>query len=78
MKYISKVFKEKTGRNLSDYINEVRIQHVKEMLMQTDMSIASISEAAGIYSRSTLIRLFRKYEEVTPSEYRELAHGQKS
>ncbi len=78
VKYISKVFKEKTGRNLSDYINEVRIQHVKEMLMQTDMSIASISEAAGIYSRSTLIRLFRKYEGVTPSEYRELAHGQKS
>lgn len=66
VKYISKVFKEKTGRNLSDYINEVRIQHVKEMLMQTDMSIASISEAAGIYSRSTLIRLFRKYEGVTP------------
>ena len=78
VKYISKVFKEKTGRNLSDYINEVRIQHVKEMLMQTDMSIASISEAAGIYSRSTLIRLFRKYEGVTPSEYRELAHGQKN
>ena len=78
VKYISKVFKEKTGRNLSDYINEVRIQHVKEMLMQTDMSIASISEAAGIYSRSTLIRLFRKYEGVTSSEYRELAHGQKN
>lgn len=72
VKYISKVFKDKTGRNLSDYINEVRIQHVKEMLVETDMSIASISEAAGIYSRSTLIRLFRKYEGVTPSEYREL------
>ena len=34
--------------------------------MQTDMSIASISEAAGIYSRSTLIRLFRKYEGGNP------------
>lgn len=77
VKYISKVFKEKTGRNLSDYINEVRIQHVKDMLVNTNMSIASISEAAGIYSRSTLIRLFRKYEGVTPSEYRELARSQK-
>ena len=77
VKYISKVFKEQTGRNLSDYINEVRIQHVKDMLVNTNMSIASISEAAGIYSRSTLIRLFRKYEGVTPSEYRELARSQK-
>ena len=76
VKYISKVFKEKTGRNLSDYINEVRIQHVKDMLVNTNISIASISEAAGIYSRSTLIRLFRKYEGVTPSEYRELARSQ--
>ena len=47
------------------------------MLVNTNMSIASISEAAGIYSRSTLIRLFRKYEGVTPSEYRELARSQK-
>ncbi len=77
VKYISKVFKEKTGRNLSDYINEVRIQHVKDMLVNTNMSIASISEAAGIYSRTTLIRLFRKYEGVTPSEYRELVRSQK-
>lgn len=77
VKYISKVFKEKIGRNLSDYINEVRIQHVKDMLVNTNMSIASISDAVGIYSRSTFVRLFRKYEGVTPSEYRELFTDQK-
>ncbi len=77
VKYISKVFKEKNGRNLSEYINEVRIQHVKEMLAETNMSITSISEAAGIYSRSTLMRLFRKYVGVTPSEYRDLVREQK-
>ncbi len=76
VKYISKVFKEKTGRNLSDYINEVRISHVKDMLENTNMSIANISESAGIYSQSTLIRLFRKYEGVTPSEYREFVRSQ--
>ena len=78
VKYLSKAFKSKTGRNLSEYINEVRLQHIKEMLQNTDMSIASISEAAGIYSRSTLIRLFRKYEGITPSEYRALFQENKS
>lgn len=77
VKYISKVFKTKTGRNLSDYINEVRLRHIKDMLQNTDMSIASIGEAAGIYSRTTLIRLFRKYEGITPSEYRDLFRERK-
>ena len=47
------------------------------MLVNTNMSIASISDAVGIYSRSTFVRLFRKYEGVTPSEYRELLIDQK-
>lgn len=73
VKYISRVFKAKTGQNLSDYINHVRMEHVKDMLLNTDMSISAISEAVGIYSRTTFLRIFRKYEGVTPSEYRELS-----
>lgn len=75
VKYISKVFKARTGRNLSDYINDVRMEHIRDMLLTTDMSVSAISEAAGIYSRTTLLRLFKKYEGMTPSEYRELARS---
>jgi len=72
VKYISKVFKEKTGQNLSDYINNVRMEHVKEMLLQTDYPIGKIAEMVGLYSRSTFVRIFRKQEGVTPTEYRDL------
>ncbi|HML47430.1 MAG TPA: AraC family transcriptional regulator, partial [Clostridia bacterium] len=76
VKYLSKVFKDKTGENLSDYINRVRMEHVRDMLKNTDMSINDISQAVGIFSRSTFTRVFRKLEGVTPSEYRELVREQ--
>lgn len=75
VKYISKVFKEKTGQNLSDYINSVRMDHVKDMLLHTDYPVGKIAELVGVYSRTTFVRLFRKREGVTPSEFRELMRG---
>ncbi|TVY11171.1 helix-turn-helix domain-containing protein [Paenibacillus cremeus] len=69
-KYISKVFKEKTGTNLTDYISVTRINKAKEILGGTNMNISDISERVGIYSRTTFIRLFKKYEGVTPNEFR--------
>lgn len=75
VKYLSRVFKAKTGQNLSDYINYVRVEHVKALLTGSDMSINDISASVGIHSRTTFLRIFRKLEGVTPSEYRELASG---
>ena len=72
VKYISRVFKKNTGKNLTDFINEVRMDHVKQLLTETDLSVKEISDAAGIPSRSTFVRLFKKYTNVTPSEYRNL------
>lgn len=71
IKYISKVFKDKKGMNLSDYINTVRVAKIKELLVETDMTIGDISTEVGIYSRATFIRVFKKLEGITPSEYRE-------
>ena len=75
VKYISRVFKIKMQQNLSDYINFVRVEHIKELLMNTDMGISEIGASAGIHSRTSFLRIFRKLEGVTPSEYRELAWG---
>lgn len=71
-KYVSRIFKKTTGKNLTDYINDVRMAHVRQMLTKTDLSIKEISEAVGIFSRSTFIRLFKKSMNVTPSEYRNI------
>ncbi|MDF2717911.1 MAG: AraC family transcriptional regulator, partial [Paenibacillus sp.] len=71
-KYMSKLFKEKTGVNLTDYISTVRIAKAKELLADTDMTVSAVAEEVGIYSRTTFIRLFKKYEGVTPNDYRRM------
>lgn len=68
-KYLSRVFKQVMGVNLSDYLAYVRVEKVKELLL-TDLPLEKISESVGIFNRTTFTRTFRKLEGITPGEYR--------
>ncbi|MFD0677715.1 MULTISPECIES: helix-turn-helix domain-containing protein [unclassified Paenibacillus] len=72
VKYVSRVFKDKTGEYLTDYINQVRIEKAKELLVQTDLRVNDIAERIGIHSRTTFLRVFKKVEGISPNEYRTL------
>lgn len=72
-KYLSRVFKQAMGVNLTDYLAYVRVERVKELL-PTGLSLERVAESVGITNRTTFIRTFRKVEGMTPSEYRAL-HG---
>jgi len=69
--YLSRYFKEQVGDNLTEYLNKYRIEHSKTLLLEDDRYVKDIAEAVGFYSISTYIRLFKKYEGVTPSVYRD-------
>jgi two-component system response regulator YesN len=69
-KYISRMFKETTGTNMTDYISLIRIAKAKELLTHTDLKVNEIADRIGIVSRTTFLRLFKKYEGITPIEYR--------
>ncbi|RAV04131.1 helix-turn-helix domain-containing protein [Paenibacillus sp. YN15] len=69
--YLSRYFKEQTGDMLSEYISRCRIEQSKLLLLQDDMLIKEISDRVGIFSVTTFVRLFKKYEGVTPSTYKE-------
>ncbi|MDF2921525.1 MAG: hypothetical protein K0R57_439 [Paenibacillaceae bacterium] len=68
--YLSRYFKEQTGDMLSEYISRYRIEQSK-LLLQDDYMIKDISDRVGIFSGTTFVRLFKKYEGVTPSTYKE-------
>lgn len=70
--YLSRFFKEQTGDTLSDYLNRYRILQAKQLLVKEESISKNVSEAVGIYSVSTFIRLFKKYEGVTPGVYRDM------
>lgn len=71
-KYLSRLIKEQMGINFSQYVMRIRILKACEMLKSTSMSINEIMEKTGFNSRTTFIRVFKKFEGLTPSEYRKL------
>ena len=68
--YLLRVFKRHTGMTPLSYHHQVRCRKAKELLVQTNMSISEIGEAAGFVSSSHFSHIFRKTEGCTPSEYR--------
>lgn len=70
--YLSRFFKEQTGTGLLEHINKTRIKHAKPLLTGGDDSIRAISTRCGFESSNTFIRTFKKYEGITPGEYRKI------
>lgn len=70
--YLSRLFKDQKGISLSDYLNHLRISHVKLLLETTSLNIEEIAAQSGYLSSSTLIKTFKKSEGITPGAYRNL------
>jgi len=75
-KYISRYFKEHTGTNYLDYLNMIRIEQAKELLVQNKkMKILEISKLVGFYNVNTFIATFKRTEGITPNTFRKLSRG---
>ena len=70
----SRFFKLHTGRNLSEYIIDLRLGYASRMLVDTSKSIAEISFACGVNNLSNFNRIFKKKKNCSPSEFRENYH----
>jgi len=69
--YFSKLFKEETGENFIDYLTEIRILKAKELLKDQSYSIKEVCAKSGYSDPNYFSRIFKKKENLTPSEYRE-------
>lgn len=70
--YASKQIKAYTGTNVVNYINNLRIEHAKELLETTKMSSNEIGAYVGFRYSQSFIRSFRKIVGMTPGNYRSL------
>ncbi|MCL2866042.1 MAG: response regulator [Lachnospiraceae bacterium] len=69
--YFSKIFKEMQGINFVEYLTNLRINYAKELLLSEDYSIKEICLMVGYTDPNYFSRLFKKWTNRTPSEYRE-------
>lgn len=68
--YFSQYFKEAFGVNYVQYLNNLRIEKAKILLVTTRRSTESIAEQVGIPNVNYFFRLFKKMEGCTIKEYR--------
>lgn len=73
--YLSKIFKQKVGICLSDYLNSIRIEKGKEYLKNTNLTMNEIAVQIGYNNAQSFQRFFKKYENMTLGDYR--AHCKK-
>jgi two-component system response regulator YesN len=69
--YLSRLFKQMTGVNLSEFIIREKIEKTKYLLLETDLKIFEIAQKVGLDSATYLGRLFKKYTDMTPKAFRE-------
>lgn len=72
--YLNRVFSKMTGNTIFSYLNIVRINSAKQMIMTTNLSFGEIAYLVGIEDRYYFSKLFKKYVGVTPTEYLKCSH----
>ncbi|MEW5901599.1 MAG: AraC family transcriptional regulator, partial [Acidobacteriota bacterium] len=64
------LFKEETGFPLSHYINKMKIDYGKYLLLNTEIGLADLADELGFYDQSHFTKMFKSFEKMTPSHFR--------
>lgn len=70
--YLSKQFRIKKGMNLREYINQIRIEEAKRLLLTTNLSVSEVAGLSGYENISYFSTVFRKYTGMSPIDWRNL------
>lgn len=68
--YMRKIAFEMTGMSLIDYLNQLRIEHAKKLLLESGLGISQIALEVGYMNVQSFNRFFRKFEGMPPSSYK--------
>jgi len=68
--YLGKIFSKKMGVNFNTYLDEVRIEHSKEILTAGKMQVYKVAEMVGYKNVDYFHIKFKKYTGMSPAEFR--------
>lgn len=68
--YLSKQFRNRKGMNLREYINKIRIDEAKRLLLSTSLPVSEIAGMAGYDNISYFSTVFRKHAGMSPVDWR--------
>lgn len=70
-KYFSRYFRQRTGRSFTDQINVLLVAKAKQLLLNSNDPIYKIAMDLGFSDVAYFIKVFRKYEAMTPAKFRQ-------
>ena len=68
--YFSKIFKEETGDSFKEFLNKLRIEKSKSLLLSNSSSVSEISSVVGFSDQSYFCKTFKRYTGTTPESFR--------
>ncbi|SFK99165.1 AraC-type DNA-binding protein [Paenibacillus sp. 1_12] len=68
--YLSRLFKKEMGMNMQEYIQKVKVDRAKDELGRTDLTIKEIAQRLGFDDEKYFMKVFRKHQQMTPTEFR--------
>ena len=68
--HLSKLLNKHENRNFSEILNQIRVEHAKELLKEMQLRIVDISEMVGFTDVAHFSRVFKKMEGISANEYR--------
>lgn len=68
--YLCRTFKAHAGIGVNHFITKTKLDEAKRLMASTNKSVAEISELLGFSSQSYFQNVFKRFEGITPKEYR--------
>ena len=68
--YLCSMFKSVTGETINYYVNKLRIENAKKLMLETNMTIMKISQQCGFNDAKYFCKAFAKYTDLTPTNFR--------
>ena len=69
--YFSKIFKDEMKGNFNTYLNRIRIQNSKKLLLDDAVSLVDVAFLCGYEDQSYFSKVFKKMAGMSPGKYRE-------
>ncbi len=76
--YLSALFRKDTGKTLTEYVNEQRMEEAARLLGSTRLQVQTVAQHCGISDVNYFSKLFKKYYGLTPKKFRDEAAVRKT
>lgn len=68
--YLGKLFKKEVGENFNNFLERIRIENAKKMLLDTDLKVYQVSERVGYSNIDYFYAKFKRYVGISPKEFK--------